>query len=125
VKVESAETGGAFAFIEYTLNAWEGPPPHVHHAGSETFYVLEGTLQMLVGKEPVSVTPGMCVHVPAGAVHTFSNPYPGTVRVVQIVSPGSLLTMIEEVSALVQSGIVDRSQIAAIFRRHESEVVAG
>jgi mannose-6-phosphate isomerase-like protein (cupin superfamily) len=126
VKVESAETGGAFAFIEYTLpaNVWEGPAPHIHHAGSETFYVLEGTLQMLVGDKSVAVTAGTCVHVPSGAVHAFSNPGPGAVRLLQIVSPGSLLTMIEEIVALLEAGIQDRAQIAAVFRRHESEVVA-
>ncbi len=98
VKVESAETGGAFAFIEYTLpvNVWEGPAPHVHHAGSEMFYVLEGTLQMLVGDESVAVAAGTCVHVPSGAVHAFANPGLSAVRFLQIVSPGSMLTMIED-----------------------------
>lgn len=125
IKVESAETGGAFAFGEYVMqpNVWEGPAPHIHHSGSETFYVLEGTLEMLIGKETVKATAGTCVHVPAGAVHKFSNPGPGAVRFSQIVSPGSLLTMIEEISALLQAGVQDRDQIAAVFRRHDTEVV--
>lgn len=105
-------------------NAWEGPAPHIHRSGSETFYVLDGSLQMLVGTETVEAAAGTCVHVPAGAVHTFSNPGPGRVRFSQIVAPGSLLTMIEEITALLEAGIQDREQIAAVFRRHDSEVVA-
>ena len=125
IKVESAETGGAFAVGEYVMNpnAWEGPAPHIHHSGSETFYVLEGTLQLLVGTETVKASAGTCVHVPAGAVHTFANPGPGPVRFSQSVSPGSLLTMIEEIAALLQTGIQDGDKIAAVFRRHDSEVV--
>lgn len=86
--------------------------------------MLEGTLEMLVGTETVRATAGTCVHVPAGSVHKFSNPGPGAVRFSQIVSPGSLLTMIEEISALLQAGIQDRDQIAAVFWRHNTEVVA-
>ena len=125
VKVESAETGGAFAFIEYAMlpSAWDGPEPHIHNSGSETFFVLEGTLQMLVGDQTIAATPGTCVHVPPGAVHTFSNPGPDRVRFAQIVCPGSLLTMIEEIVGLLQAGVQDPAKIAAVFRRHDSEVV--
>jgi hypothetical protein len=63
------------------------------------------------------------VHVPPGAVHTFSNPGPDRVRFAQIVCPGSLLTMIEEIVGLLQAGVQDPAKIAAVFRRHDSEVV--
>lgn len=126
VKVESAETGGAYALIECVLPAsgWEGPEPHIHNSGSETFFVLEGTMQMLLGDQTIAGTPGTCVHVPAGAVHSFSNPGPGSVRWAQIVCPGSLLTMIEEIVAVLAAGSQDRAELAAVFRRHDSEVVA-
>lgn len=125
VKVESAETGAAFALCEYVMppGGYKGPPPHIHRSGSETFYVLDGTLEMLTGTETIKATAGACVHVPAGAVHTFTNPGPGAVRFLQIVSPGSLLTMIEEVSALIHAGVEDQDEIAAAFRRHDTEVV--
>ncbi len=125
VKVESAETGAAFALSEYVMppTGWKGPAPHVHRSGSETFYVVDGTLEMLAGAKTIKAVAGTCVHVPAGAVHTFSNPGPGPVRFLQIVSPGSLLTMIEEVSTLVDADIQERDQIAAVFRRHDTEVL--
>ncbi|HEX6348800.1 MAG TPA: cupin domain-containing protein [Candidatus Dormibacteraeota bacterium] len=125
VKVESAETGGAFALVEVVMQPqlWEGPAPHIHHSGSETFYVIEGTLKMLAGGDVVQATAGTCVHVPAGTVHAFSNPGHGPVRFLQMLAPGSLLTMVEEITSLVAAGIQDRAQIAAIFRRHESEQV--
>ena len=125
VKVESAETGGAFALVEYALdaNAWAGPEPHVHNSGSETFYVLEGAMEFVLGEERITATPGTCVHIPAGAVHTFSNPGPGRARFSQILCPGSLLSMIEDIVGLLQAGITDQKQLAAVFRRHDSEVV--
>ncbi len=125
VKVESAETGGAFALIESALNAdaWKGPEPHVHHSGSETFYVLEGTMEFALDQERITATPGTCVHIPAGAVHAFSNPGPGRVRYAEILCPGSLLGMIEDIVELLHAGVSDQEQLAAVFRRHDSEVV--
>lgn len=126
VKVESAETGGAFALVESAMdaNAWEGPEPHVHNAGSETFYVLEGRMEFALGEERIIAAPGTCVHIPAGAVHAFSNPGPGRVRYAEILCPGSLLGMIEDIVGLLQAGVSDKEQLAAIFRRHDSRLAA-
>lgn len=125
VKVDSAETGAAFAFGEYLVPAagCELSAPHVHRAASETVYVLEGTLEVRTGTRTIAAAAGACVHVPAGAVHAFANRGPGPVRFLQLVSPGTLLTMIEELSALAQAGINDGEQIAAVYRRHDTEVV--
>lgn len=125
VKVESAETGGAFAFVEYGLaTSWDGPEPHIHNSGSETFYVLEGVMRFSVGEQTITATPGTCIHVPAGAAHTFSNPGPGRARFVQILCPGSLLAMIEDLVALLQAGITGGPEWDTVFRRHDSQVVA-
>lgn len=126
VKVESVETGGAFALIESSLDAktWKGPEPHIHHAGSETFYVLEGAMEFVLGEERITASAGTCVHVPVGAVHSFSNPGPGRVRYSEILCPGSLLGMVEEIEDLLQAGVTDQEQFTAVFRRHDSEAVS-
>ena len=49
------------------------PPPHIHHAHEEVFYVLEGELEFLAGARTVRAGAGTFVMVPIGALHTFSN----------------------------------------------------
>ena len=43
-KAAKEDTGGAYALIEHTV-VGDGPPPHIHTAEEEAFYVLEGGTQ--------------------------------------------------------------------------------
>ena len=48
--------------------------PRHTHPGEEIVYVLEGTLEYVIGDQPpVTVTPGDVLFVPAGTVHTARN----------------------------------------------------
>ncbi len=127
VKVEAAETGDAFSLTEYVLEPglWPGPAPHTHRRSSETFYVLDGELEMLVGEGKIQAGAGTCVHVRPEVVHSFANHGTRPVRFVQILSPGSLLKMIEEVSAVLaaSAGKPDPAKLAATFAKHDFHVV--
>jgi quercetin dioxygenase-like cupin family protein len=48
--------------------------PHVHHDHTDAFYVLEGELTFVIGRErqPVTVRPGGFVAVPPGVAHSFA-----------------------------------------------------
>ena len=49
------------------------PPAHIHHQGGESWYVLEGELDVLVGAEQGRYGPGSFVMIPAGTPHRFAN----------------------------------------------------
>ena len=54
----------------------EGPGPHIHRSHTESFYVLEGELELGLGPgatEIVRATPGTFVAAPPEVVHTFRN----------------------------------------------------
>jgi mannose-6-phosphate isomerase-like protein (cupin superfamily) len=74
----------AFVVAEWRdAGGFAGPPRyitplHVHHADDEAWYVLEGTLRALVGKDEVEAHAGSGVFVPRGTVHTYWNPGAGT-----------------------------------------------
>ncbi len=72
-KAVGEETGGDFGFIEATSPPQAGPPPHVHHREDETFYVLEGELEFMVGDGTVRAPAGTFVHAPRGVPHTYRN----------------------------------------------------
>lgn len=48
-----------------------GARPHLHRRSSEAFYVLEGTLEMLIDGEAVRLEQGGLAVIPAGVVHSF------------------------------------------------------
>jgi len=70
VKAAGPETGGAMTVMEMTMPAGMGPPPHTH-AGTETVYVLDGTLRYHIGGEVFEGGPGSFFHIPAGVVENF------------------------------------------------------
>ena len=68
----SADTGGELLEMEWELPAhgW-APQPHVHPRLTEEYQVLEGSLDVLVGREWRTLTTGDAASVPPGTVHTF------------------------------------------------------
>jgi quercetin dioxygenase-like cupin family protein len=55
---------------------FEGPPPHTHDDHVDSFYVLDGEIELQVGEEAVRAGPGAFVAAPPGIVHTFTRPGP-------------------------------------------------
>src|SRR6266852_5497513 len=74
-------------------------PLHLHRRDDEAWYVLEGTLRVLVGKDEVEVRAGSSVLVPRGTAHTYWNPGLGPVRYLLIMTP-NILRLIQEIHAM-------------------------
>ena len=68
----SHETAGAELEMEWRLPArgW-APQPHVHPSLTEEYEVLEGALELLIGREWRRLRQGDHAAVPPGTVHTF------------------------------------------------------
>jgi len=72
--VSSGAGNGARSEVQVTLPpVCEVPPPHIHPQQEETFTVIEGSLDVLVGQEWRSLGAGETVTIPRGQVHTFRN----------------------------------------------------
>src|SRR6476659_8204106 len=71
--VTGEETGGAYFVMEALVPPEGGPPPHIHTKEDETFYVLEGQIEFLLGEELIVAGPGDFVSIPRGTVHRFKN----------------------------------------------------
>jgi mannose-6-phosphate isomerase-like protein (cupin superfamily) len=70
----AAETGGAYLeTINHLGPARGGPPVHLHESAEETFAVLEGRLDVLIGDNWASLAAGESVTVPVGTPHTVDN----------------------------------------------------
>lgn len=67
------ETNGAYFQLLAVVMPGGGPPPHIHHREDETFYLIEGSLEMRFGDATVQARAGDYINVPRGTVHTFRN----------------------------------------------------
>lgn len=87
VLLSSDQSGGEVTVMQMTLPAGMGPPPHTH-PGSETVYVIDGTLTYHIGGELFEGQPGSLFHIPAGVVENFEPTT--TVRVLVTYRPGGI-----------------------------------
>jgi quercetin dioxygenase-like cupin family protein len=71
--VTGEESRDALFQFEATVPSGGGPPPHIHNQEDESFYVVGGYLEILVGESTYQAGPGDFVFVPRGTVHGFKN----------------------------------------------------
>lgn len=87
-KADGPETLSRYSVSEWWLEPrTRGPGAH-SHAEDDLFYVIEGTLSILVGEAWVEAAQGAFVLVPGGVTHDFENR--GSVRagVLNVSVPG-------------------------------------
>jgi mannose-6-phosphate isomerase-like protein (cupin superfamily) len=68
---------------------FEGVDPHMHSDHVDSFYVLEGEAEFVVGEEVVRAGPGTYVAAPVGATHGFRNAGPGELRMLNVHAPNT------------------------------------
>ena len=68
---------------------FEGVDAHTHADQTDTFYVLEGEAEFLMGEETHRFGPGSYVAAPPGVVHGFRNAGDGELRMLNIHTPNT------------------------------------
>jgi uncharacterized RmlC-like cupin family protein len=76
---------------------------HTHQRMTETFYVLEGTLNIRLGDEEIQAKPGTLILVPPGKWHTFSNPSNECTRYLLFMSPGGFEKYLEGLAEMIRT----------------------
>lgn len=72
-KADEAETGSGYSISEWWLEPHtKGPGAHAHPE-DDIFYVLAGTMSILIDKEWIAAPVGAFVLVPGGVTHDFEN----------------------------------------------------
>ena len=82
-------TGGAFSFMERELPVGNRRPQPHSHTGPEGFYVLEGSVEFVIGGESRTGGPGFWALAPGGVPHTFGNAGDSPARLLIIHSPAA------------------------------------
>ena len=131
-KAVGEETGGEYSLYELTVPPQLGALPHIHHAETEAFYVLEGEGEFLKREQSVRAGVGGFVFIPRGVVHGFKNVGQEVARCLAIVTPGGLhekllMGLGEQAKAETlpppPEGMPDVERIAQIVSKYDTEMV--
>jgi mannose-6-phosphate isomerase-like protein (cupin superfamily) len=90
---------------------------HLHRSDDEAWIVLEGRLGFQVGDERREVAAGESILVPRGTPHSYWNAVAAPTRYLLVMTP-----RIHQLIEALHSG--DRSDWTAIFKEHDSELLA-
>lgn len=72
-KADEGETAHAYSISEWWLEANTSGPGAHSHPEDDVFFVLEGTMSILVGERWVEAKRGSFVLIPGGTTHDFEN----------------------------------------------------
>ncbi len=124
-KLRARDTGGAFTLFEGVVTPGGSEPIHFHPAEDETFYVLEGTLNFLIGETWHEAQTGTVVYVPRGTVHGFHNESGTPARVLCLNVPGGLHEgLFAAMSELAPPASAEEgANLIALARRHGTEIL--
>ena len=124
-KASGRDTEGRFDFFVIEVEFRTGPPLHVHALQEDTFYVLEGVLTVQLGDEVIELAPGDFASAPPGVPHTFENAdaEQGTVRVVNIMTPGIGFDRFIEQFLALQERNGDPAELEPLAQEYGVQVV--
>ena len=126
IKAGGEHTGGTFFLSESTLApGFAGPPPHRHRELHDMFYVLEGTLTLVLGDEEVQAAPGTFACAPPGVVHTFRNDGDAPARVLNFNTPAGWEEYMRALSRAAKDGPLTPEVIGGVASRYDFEAVIG
>lgn len=126
VQEDGTHTRGTLGLAEFAVPPHAPtPPPHIHHAHEEGFYILEGELEFLAGTEVLRAGQGTLVMVPIGTLHTFSNPTDKPARFLNTFTPALYTGYFEEMSRLIQAdGALKLQEFTELMARYDTEVIS-
>ena len=107
VLASGADNGGTAFEVEALLPPHlSGPPRHRHRYETEVFTVLDGILEVRLGRETRTLSAGESVTVPPGIVHAFANPSTEPTRIRTLETPAGPLE--DQFRALAAAGRLPR-----------------
>lgn len=105
VLVGGKQTGGTFAVIDMQVPPGSGPGPHAHSAIRESFYVVEGEVEVKTKEKKYTAKKGDFISIPLGGmVHCFKNRTENMARLICTVLPAGMDEMFEELGTPVAAG---------------------
>lgn len=119
VKVSAGDTGGAYEVCEERCPPGFASRRHMHTQNHETFYVIEGGGQFILGDETYQGNVGSMFHIPPGVAHQVIAGDDG-IRMLMVYSPGQTEAMFAEMTALTPEQRADFETGKAVAAKHNT-----
>lgn len=105
ILVSGSDTDGAFAQIDMLIPPGGGPGPHAHADFDESFYVIDGEIEVKHESGSFIAAKGAFVNIPkGGTVHCFKNKSDKTAHLLCTVTPAGLEEFFREIGEPVSQG---------------------
>ncbi|WP_158795318.1 cupin domain-containing protein [Pedobacter sp. L105] len=105
VIISGKQTNGAYAVIDMLVPPGAGPGPHSHAGIQESFYVLEGEIEVKTETKTYIAKKGAFVNIPMGGmVHCFKNKTDQVAQLLCTVVPSGLEEFFQEIGKPIPAG---------------------
>ncbi|RFB76404.1 cupin domain-containing protein [Methylovirgula sp. 4M-Z18] len=124
IRASGAETNGTLSLLEQVIPPGFVSPWHVHHNEDESFYVIDGTMTVVVGDSAVTLNAGDFGFGPRGIPHGFRIEGTKPARILLMTNSGGLAAFIRETSVPAEGAAppelnpADLPKVAAAAERH-------
>jgi quercetin dioxygenase-like cupin family protein len=115
-KITGDDTNGKYAMFE-VIDTADNTVPFHSHPWEETFYILEGEVEIQVGEHRSIATAGSLNYIPANTPHTFKI-CSAIARMLVIVSPASAEAFYREMAAELPSLPADPKMLEEICAKY-------
>lgn len=129
VKASATDTAGQYTLLEITAPAGLEAPLHVHYTEDEGFYVIDGSVTVVVGDQTVELAAGDHAFGPRDIPHRFTVG-PDGARMLWVLTPGGFENLVEAVSVPAESRTLPPAtvhppeNVAELLREHGNELLA-
>jgi quercetin dioxygenase-like cupin family protein len=114
-----ASTRGQFGLYRWTFGpARTGPDPHFHRSISESFFILDGEVELYTGERWTIAQAGDFLFVPEGGVHGFRGVAPASMLL--LFAPGAPREEYFETLAKLAEHPMSEEERAAFMQRHDT-----
>ncbi len=123
IRIHGRDTGGVVSVVESLDVPGGGPPPHIHQREDETFQILEGEYEFMVGGKTILAKPGTTLFAPRGIPHAYRylGQTPG--RLMCTITPSGFEGFFEEIGALSPPQQQDIPRVMEIAKNFGLEIL--
>lgn len=113
-------TGGLYGLYRWSFGrSVSGPDPHFHRSLTESFFVLDGAVELYDGTGWVTARSGDFLHVPEGGIHGFRGG--DHARMLLLFTPGGPREdYFETLAELGRGGTMTADERAAFMLQHDT-----
>jgi uncharacterized cupin superfamily protein len=123
-KTSTEELGGGGLLWELISPPGSMVPPHVHTVVAEFIYVAEGELEVLIGDQKYTATPGDLIKMPKNVLHGIWQKGENSARTLWVVVPAHKMeSLLSSLGKLPVDQPPDPAQVGKIFADHDLQLL--